>query len=192
MDGETLFLTRRGVFGAAILAVAPAAARAERSLYAIDQISFVRSLFDKGVKPEMLAPELRTALERDAHRRFRRVSFDWLTGAKAPGVKVEMLDVAFARNKEGLVMKTTLPGNVEGELIIASFICEDTARARLFVLSPTPQSWLVVNVVMSPEHGALLARLDPDSDTATGLNAMVAKPPNTALPRDLTAPYTPP
>lgn len=186
MDDKTSSLSRRGVFGAAILAMAPTAlagpARAERSLYAIDQISFVRDLFEKGVKPEMLAPDLRGALERDAKRRFKRVGFDWLTGARTAGAPVEMLDVVFARNKDGMVMKAALPDNVEGELIIASFICEDVARARLFILTPTPQSWLVVNVVLSPEHGALLSRLEPDSATATGLGSMVAKPPNSGLP----------
>lgn len=165
---------------------------AERSLYALDQISFVRRLFDGGVKSEMLAPDLRTAVDREARRRFKRLPFDWLTGSKAPGASVDRLDVAFARNREGQVMKALLPGDVEGELIVASFVCDGQVRTRLFVLQPTPDSWLVVDVVLAPEHGALLTRLEPDSEADTGLRSMVAKPVNGRAPHGPPRPESPP
>jgi hypothetical protein len=192
LSRPTFSLTRRAaLLSVGLLAAGPALA-AERSLYAIDQITFVRRLFEQGVKPEMLAPDLRAALERDARRHFKRVAFDWLTGAKTPGAIVDRLDVVFARNREGQVMKARLPGDIEGELIVASFLCEGLIRTRLFVLQPTPDSWLVVNVVLAPERGALLTRLEPDTDTDTGLNSMVAKGANAALPRSLTPSNTPP
>ena len=182
--GRMLRLSRRGALaGGLLFSLSAAPARAERSLLAVDQISFVRGLFQHGVSPDMLSPDLRAALERDARRRLKRLTFDWLTGAKTPGARVALLDVAFARNREGLVIKATLPGDVQGELIIANFVCENQTRTRLFVLAPTPDSWIVVNVVLAPEHGSLLARLDPGADGDTGLNTMVAAPANTSTPR---------